>query len=146
MSLRRRLFVLSLQIHQAVYERTDGLIGHDLMGRKTLLLRTKGRRSGKPRTSALVYAKDGERLLVVPSKGGAPRAPAWFHNLKADPAPIVQLGRKRFAASAEVVGHDHPDFDRLWKIADDNNGGTYTSYQRATTREIPVVALTLADG
>ena len=74
MSLRRRAFVAVLAAHAAIYERSGGLIGHRLIGLPTLLLRTTGAKSGQPRVSALVYAKDGDRWLVVPSNGGARRA------------------------------------------------------------------------
>jgi len=137
------LFSLTLKIQQMLYERTGGLIGHRLLGVPTLLLRTTGARSGLTRTSALVYAREGDRYLVVPSKGGADQAPGWLHNLRHNPSAEVQIGRKRHRATAEIVGRDDADYARLWRIVNDNNAGRYDEYQARTGRPIPVVALTL---
>ena len=71
-SLKTRAFVTALKVHQLVYERSGGLVGHRLLGMPTLLLRTTGRRSGQTRTSALVYAEDAGRRLVCASNGGTP--------------------------------------------------------------------------
>jgi F420H(2)-dependent quinone reductase len=134
-------YAQALRLHQALYERTDGRIGHRLLGVPTLLLRTVGRRTGAPRTNALVYAPEDGAYLVVPSNGGAERPPGWFFNLERNPAVEIQIGRDRKAARAEVVTHDDPDFERLWRIADENNRGRYSAYQRECSRRIPVVAL-----
>jgi deazaflavin-dependent oxidoreductase (nitroreductase family) len=141
MSLSNDLFVLTLRVHQQVYERTGGLVGHRILGRPTLLLHTTGRKSGKSRTNALVYVRDGERYLVVPSNGGHHKPPAWLLNLQAQPAVEIQVGRDRRPGTATVIGADDPDFARVWKLADDHNGGRYTAYQGKTGRPIPVVAL-----
>jgi F420H(2)-dependent quinone reductase len=142
MSLAETLFGATLRIHAILYKRSDGLIGHRLLGVTTLLLRTTGRRSGKTRTNALVYATDGGRYLVVPSNGGADRPPGWLHNVQAQPSVEVQIGRKRQTATATVIGADDPDFPRVWKAVNDNNNARYDGYQRLTQRPIPVVALT----
>jgi deazaflavin-dependent oxidoreductase (nitroreductase family) len=142
MSLTDQLFHTTLKVHAFVYERSGGLVGHRLLGVPTLLLRTTGRRSGQTRTNALVYARDGDRYLVVPSNGGADRPPAWLHNLTADPSVEIQIGRTRRPASAAVIADDSPEFDRLWKSVNDNNGDRYVAYQRQTERRIPVVAIT----
>ena len=139
------LFSLTLRVHQVLYERSGGLVGHRLLGVPTLLLRTTGARSGLTRTNALVYARDGERYLVVASKGGADQAPGWLHNLRKEPTAEVQIGRERRRASAAIVGGDDPDYARVWRIVNDNNGGRYDEYQTRTSRTIPVVALTLQD-
>lgn len=136
------IYRTALRIHAAIYERTDGRFGHRLLGVPTLMLRTTGRRTGATRTNSLVYARDGERYLVVPSNGGAPKAPAWLHNLRANPVTEVQVGRERRAATATVVTRAEPDFERLWRAVNDNNANRYEAYQKRTTREIPVVALT----
>ena len=141
MSLSSTLFSTTLRVHAAVYERTDGLIGHRLLGVPTLMLRTTGRRSGQTRTNSLVYARDGERWLIVPSKGGADTPPAWLLNLRADPTAEVQIARTRTPVTATEIGHDDPDFPRLWKLVNDKNGQRFAAYQKKTTREIPVVAL-----
>jgi F420H(2)-dependent quinone reductase len=132
----------ALRVHEQLYERTDGLIGHRLLGVPTLLLRTTGSRTGLTRTNALVYARDGDRYLVVPSNGGADRAPSWLHNLRASPDLEIQVGRERQPARAEVIDHDSPEFARLWTLVNDNNRRRYDGYQSKTSRQIPVVALT----
>lgn len=146
MPLGRRVFVTVLRVHAAIYERTDGRLGHRLLGLPTLLLRSTGAKSGQIRTSALVYAQDGDRWLVVPSNGGARRASAWLHNVRATPRVEVQVGRTRYPAEATIVNRGEPDFDRLWKLADDNNRGQYGRYQEQTERPIPVVVLTPLSG
>jgi deazaflavin-dependent oxidoreductase (nitroreductase family) len=137
-----QLYVGVLRLHATLYQRTDGRVGHRLLGVPTLLVRSTGRRSGVTRTNALVYARDGERYLVVPSNGGAPKAPGWLHNVRAEPRVEVQVGRDRKPATTAVVDHNDPDFERLWKAVNDNNSGRYDAYQEKTTRPIPVVALT----
>jgi deazaflavin-dependent oxidoreductase (nitroreductase family) len=138
------LFTQTLRVHQAIYEATGGLIGHRILGKPTLLLHTTGRKSGASRTNALVYARDGDRYLVVASKGGADSPPAWLLNLQANPQIDVQIARNRRPAVATVIAHDDPDFERVFKLADDANDGRYAAYQGKTDREIPVVALKLA--
>ena len=144
MSIQEQAFHTVLRIHERVYIASDGRIGHKILGVPTLLLRTTGRRSGQTRTGALVYAKDGDRYLVVPSAGGADAAPAWLHNLRAQPNVEMQLGRRRQPATATEITHDDPDFQRVWRIVDDANGHRYDAYQAKTKRPIPVVALTPA--
>jgi deazaflavin-dependent oxidoreductase (nitroreductase family) len=136
------LFSTILRIHGNIYEATGGLIGHRLLGKPTLMLRTTGRKSGQERTNSLVYARDGDRYLVVASNGGADRPPAWLLNVQAKPEVDVQIARDRRPAVATVIGHDDPDFERVFKLADEKNDGRYTAYQQKTQREIPVVALT----
>ena len=133
-----------LRVHEKIYEASDGRVGHKMIGVPTLLLRTTGRRSGQTRTNGLVYARDGDDYLVVASNGGADKAPAWLHNLRADPSVEVQVGRDRQPATARVVGPPDPDYDRLWKIVNENNKDRYTAYQEKTSRPIRVVALTPA--
>ena len=135
-----------LRVHERIYKATDGRIGHRLIGVPTLLLRTKGRRTGATRTNGLVYAPDGDAYLVVASKGGADQHPAWLHNLKADPEVEIQIGRERREARARVVEPSDPDYDRLWRNVNDNNGDRYTAYQKRTERPIPVVVITPASG
>jgi F420H(2)-dependent quinone reductase len=135
----------ALQAHQWLYERTDGRVGQKLGKLPTLLLRSKGARTGQTRVSALVYGLDGEgRYVVVASNGGADRAPGWLHNLRADPHVEVQVGRRRSAATAEILT-EGPDYDRCWQIVNDVNrykgGGRYDHYQTLTQRRIPLVVL-----
>ena len=136
-----RLGLGLLHVHQAVYELTDGRLGHRLLGVPCLLLRTTGRRTGKTRTTALLYAMDAGDYLVVASLGGAPRAPHWLHNVRARPEVGVQVGRERFPATATVVERGEEGYERLWRIVNDNNAGRYERYQQKTTRPIPIVRL-----
>jgi deazaflavin-dependent oxidoreductase (nitroreductase family) len=133
-----------LRVHEKVYKATDGRVGHGMIGVPTLLLRTTGRRSGETRTNGLVYARDGDDYLVVASNGGADRAPAWLHNLRADPDVEVQVGRDRQKAAARVVAPGDPGYERLWKIVNENNKDRYSAYQEKTDRPIPVIAITPA--
>jgi deazaflavin-dependent oxidoreductase (nitroreductase family) len=133
-----------LRLHEQLYKRTDGRIGHRMIGVPTLLLRTTGRRSGATRTNGLVYARDGEDYLVVASNGGADRAPAWLHNLRANSDVEMQIGRERRRGTASVIEPSDPDYERLWKIVNDNNRDRYSAYQKQTTRPIPVIVLTRA--
>ena len=133
-----------LRVHERIYKATDGRLGHKMIGVPTLLLRTTGRRTGATRTNGLVYARDGDDYLVVASKGGADQAPAWLHNLRANPDVEIQIGRDRQKATARVVEPTDPDFARVWKIVNENNKDRYAAYQKLTDRPIPVVVLTPA--
>src|SRR5262249_52131103 len=125
--------------HQWLYEVSDGRIGANLGGRPMLLLRTVGRRSGQPRTAALLYVRDGHSYVVVASKGGAPQNPGWFHNLLAHPDVEVQVGRERIPVRARVASAE--ERPRLWARADEVNQGQYDIYQSRTSRPIPVIVL-----
>ncbi|HEY7255841.1 MAG TPA: nitroreductase family deazaflavin-dependent oxidoreductase [Solirubrobacterales bacterium] len=133
-----------LGVHEKVYKATDGRIGHRVLGVPCLLLRTKGRRSGATRTNGLVYAGDGDDYVVVASKGGDPKNPAWFLNLEANPEVEVQIGRERRKGTARVVARSDPDYERLWKLVNENNRDRYTEYQEKTDRPIPIVVITPA--
>ena len=131
-----------LRIHEELYKRTDGRVGHRMIGVPTLLLRTTGRRSGAIRTNGLVYARDGNDYLVVASNGGADHAPAWLHNLRAKPEVEIQIGRERRPATARIIEPSDPGFERLWKVVNAHNHDRYNAYQEKTTRPIPIVAIT----
>ncbi|MEU2030703.1 nitroreductase/quinone reductase family protein [Nocardia amamiensis] len=139
-------FIKVLKAHQWVYENSGGLVGHRLLlGNPTLLLRTVGRKSGKDRTSALTYARDGEDYLVTASNGGSPRPPGWLANLKARPECEIQVGRRKLAVRAQATLPDDPDYARRWAIVDKVNQGRYSAYQKLTKRPIAVVVLTPAE-
>jgi deazaflavin-dependent oxidoreductase (nitroreductase family) len=126
------------QEHVRRYRETDGAEGHDWQGASCLILTTKGRRSGEPRDAPLIYGTDGEDLLVVASKGGAPEPPAWYLNLQAEPDVEAQVLADRFRARARTATPE--ERPRLWaKMAE--IWPQYESYQRKTEREIPVVVL-----
>lgn len=131
-----------LRLHQALYVRSDGRLGHGMIGVPTLLLRTVGRRSGATRTNALVYARDGEDYLLVASNGGSDTPPAWLHNLRAQPEVEIQIGRRRRHGAARVIEPSAPGYERLWQIVNQNNRDRYTAYQEQTSRPIPVIAIT----
>jgi F420H(2)-dependent quinone reductase len=132
-----------LRVHDEIYKRTDGRIGHRIpFGPVNLLLHTVGAKTGKARTNTLTYARDGDAYLVVASKGGDPKAPGWYHNLKANPNVEINVGPKRFAVVAKPVLPDDPDYGRLWQIVNKNNANRYEGYQARTSRAIPVIALT----
>src|SRR2546421_8473949 len=130
-----------LRLHEALYKRTDGRVGHRMIGVPTLLLRTTGRRSGATRTNGLVYARDGDSHLVVASNGGADRAPAWLYNLRAKPEVGIQVRRERLTGTARVIEPSDPDYERLWRIVNENNRDRYTAYQEKTARPIPVIEI-----
>jgi deazaflavin-dependent oxidoreductase (nitroreductase family) len=133
-----------LNLHQRLYERTDGRIGHRMIGVPSLLLRTTGRKTGQPRTSALVYARDGQDYVLVASNGGSDRPPGWLFNVEARPDVEIQVGRARSPATARVVQAADPEYPRLWKLVNERNHGRYDRYQTQTTRPIPLVAVTPA--
>jgi deazaflavin-dependent oxidoreductase (nitroreductase family) len=103
-----------------------------------LLLDHVGARSGTVRTTPLVYFEDGRDVVIVASKGGHPRHPSWYHNLRAHPDTTVQIGRDRRAVHARVA--TTRERARLWPKAVETYGG-YRGYQERTEREIPLVIL-----
>ena len=131
-----------LRVHDIVYRRTNGWIGHRALWIPSLLLHTVGAKTGKARTTSLTYARDGEDYLIVASKGGDPRAPGWYHNLRKNPNVEINVGPRRFGVTARPVLPGDPDYSRLWQIVNKNNGNRYAAYQKKTSRPIPVVALT----
>lgn len=140
--LSTRAFVTGLKLHQAIYERTQGLLGHRLLLMPTLLLRTTGRRSGLTRTNALVYATDGGRYLVCASNGGHDLPPAWLLNLEDNGHVEIQIGIRKRKAVATAVRPDNPDYERLFALANAANRGQFARYQVKTSRPLPVVVLT----
>ena len=122
----------------AEYRANGGKVNGRFAGAPLLLLTTTGARSGQPRTAPLAYTTDGDRLVVIASKGGAPTNPDWFHNLLANPEVTVELGAERFPARAVVP--DGEERDRLFDQMAGQMPG-FADYQRRTTRRIPVVVL-----
>ncbi|UGQ12490.1 nitroreductase family deazaflavin-dependent oxidoreductase [Yinghuangia sp. ASG 101] len=125
--------------HVRRYRETDGEVGYLWNGVPTLLLTTKGRRSGEPRTSALIFARDGDDFLVVASQGGAPVHPNWYHNLTAEPAVEIQVRERRTKAVARTASDE--ERPRLWRILTDV-WPNYDTYVARTERHIPVVVVT----
>jgi deazaflavin-dependent oxidoreductase (nitroreductase family) len=125
--------------HATVYRLTHGLIGHRIPGGPPMLLLDHvGARSGQKRTSPLVYVKDGDDVVLVASKGGNPKNPAWFHNLKANPETSVQIGSEKRPVRARVA--TDAERERLWPKAVKTYGG-YAGYQKRTDRKIPLIVL-----
>lgn len=108
------------------------------LGRNLLLLTTTGARSGERRLAPLVYTRDGDRIVVVASKGGAPTNPAWYVNLLANPVVTVELGGETFEARASVTGGE--ERDRLY-AAHAAEHPAFVEYPKKTTRVIPVIHL-----
>lgn len=126
-------------VHTIVYRATNGVLGHHIPGlAPMLLLDHVGAKSGIKRTSPLLYIPDGENLVIVASKGGYPKHPAWFHNLQANPDTVVQVGSERRSVHARVAGPQ--ERERLWPRVVDAYSG-YAEYQERTGREIPLVIL-----
>jgi F420H(2)-dependent quinone reductase len=125
--------------HTAIYRASHGLIGHRFPGAPpALLLDHVGAKSGTSRTSPLVYTVDGQNLILVASKGGYPKNPAWFHNLAANPDTTVQVGSSHRDVHARVA--NAKERERLWPLVLRTYHG-YADYQRRTQREIPLVIL-----
>lgn len=124
--------------HIKNYIESDGSDGHHWRGVTTLLLTTRGRKSGKRRRTALIYGKDGDRHIVVASKGGHEKHPAWYLNLSNEPEVEVQVGTDRFRALATTASPEEKQ--RLWEIMA-SIWPAYNEYQEKTDREIPVVVL-----
>jgi F420H(2)-dependent quinone reductase len=126
-------------LHTIVYRATNGLVGHRVPGGPSMLLLDHvGAKSGVKRTSPLLYLDDGPNLVIIASKGGHPRQPAWFHNLRANPETTVQVGSERRPVRARVATPE--ERRRLWPRAV-KAYGNYAQYQRRTGRQIPVVIL-----
>lgn len=122
----------------AEYRANGGAVSGMFAGAPLLLLTTTGAKSGREHVSPLAYTTDGDRLVVIASKGGAPTHPDWFHNLMANPEVTVELGAETFAARASVAEGEERQrlFDQ--QAAQMPN---FAEYQRTTERQIPVVVL-----
>jgi deazaflavin-dependent oxidoreductase (nitroreductase family) len=127
------------RLHTLLYRASGGRVGHRFRdGPPMLLLDHVGARSAVKRTTPLVYLRDGENIVLIASKGGHPRHPAWFHNLRARPETTVQIGSQHVAVRARVADAD--ERARLWPKAVAIYAG-YETYQQRTDREIPLVIL-----
>ena len=126
------------KLHAAVYRATGGRSGGRMMNSPVLLLLTTGRKTGKERTTPLLYLEDSGNYAIVASNGGAPKSPAWLLNLETNPEAAVEVGSKKLRVRAEEA--EGEEKRRLWRrlVA---MYPSYESYQRRTDREIPFVVL-----
>ena len=167
-----RLFYLGTDVHTLLYRLSRGLVGHRMPGMPAMLLLDHvGAKSGKARTTPLVYIEDGDAFVIVASKGGHPKHPAWFHNLRANPETTIQVGPRKIPvtarvatwvfALAELALHANPEttiqvgsrrIPVTARVATDAERerlwpevvraySGYEGYQRRTDRKIPLVML-----
>jgi deazaflavin-dependent oxidoreductase (nitroreductase family) len=125
--------------HVRVYRETAGERGYRWRGTTILLLTTVGRKSGEQRTTPLIHRTDGERWVIVASKGGAPENPGWYENLQADPDATIQVKGDVIDVRASTA--EGEERERLWKLMAEV-WPAYDEYQQRTGRQIPVVVLT----
>jgi proline iminopeptidase len=125
--------------HVRRYRETGGEVGHKWKkGSKILLLTTKGRKTGEPRTTPLIYENADDKYVIVASKGGAPEHPGWYRNLSKNPEVELQVKDEVFPARARTA--EGEEREQLWKLAA-QQWPDYDAYQTRTDREIPVVVL-----
>jgi deazaflavin-dependent oxidoreductase (nitroreductase family) len=127
--------------HIKAYRETNGETGYIWNGAPSLLLTTTGRKSGEPRTSALIFGRNGDDYLVVASMGGAPEHPSWYQNLLDSPTAEIQVKGDHIPVVARTASDDEKP--RLWKIMTDV-WPNYDVYQTRTDRVIPLVVLSPA--
>jgi deazaflavin-dependent oxidoreductase (nitroreductase family) len=130
----------TLTFHRWLYRKTDGRLGHGLIGAPTLLLSTTGRRSGRRRTTPVVYVRSHGRAVIGATNGGRGN-PGWYHNLTAAPRVEMQIGRQRVAATASTMNPSHPDYAALWQELDRVTHGRFAAYESRSGEAIPLVVL-----
>ena len=140
-SMRRKIIFFVLFLHNYIYIYSNGRFGKTISDRPCLILESIGGKTGKLRKNVLVYLKEENFICIVASKGGNPKNPGWYHNLKNNPEAKIQIGRERF----NVVAREIFDLERTewWKKMDFMNNGVYEQYQNRTSRKIPVMLLEL---
>ncbi|MDQ7805130.1 nitroreductase family deazaflavin-dependent oxidoreductase [Amycolatopsis sp. A133] len=123
----------------AEFRANEGKVGGMFADKNVLLLTTIGAKSGEERLSPLVYTRDGDRYVIAASMGGAPKNPAWYHNLVANPKVTVEVGTEKFEATATVIA-DRAERDRLYAGMVAHAEG-FADYEKKTDRVIPIVVL-----
>jgi len=122
----------------AEFRSSGGKLGGAFEGAPVLLLTTTGAKSGRPRTSPMMYLPEGERIIVFASNEGKDNHPSWYHNLRANPTATVEIGTETFTVTAtEITGAEH---DRLYAIQAERYPG-FAKYRERTERVIPVIEL-----
>jgi deazaflavin-dependent oxidoreductase (nitroreductase family) len=121
------------------FRANSGQVGGPFAGKTLLLLHTVGAKSGEERINPVAYVADGDRLVIIASKGGAPTNPDWYYNLLAHPLVTVEVGAEQFQVKAAIASE--PERTRLFNQMVEMMPG-FADYQRKTTRVIPVIILT----
>jgi F420H(2)-dependent quinone reductase len=140
-SLQFKLVKAFVDLNVRVYRLTDGRLGGKVKGAPVLLLDHVGRKTGRTRTSPVLYLRDGADLVIVGSRGGSDAMPAWYLNLMSSPRTTVRVGSERRAVVAAQATPEEKQrlWPRLVEMYDE-----YAVYQQRTKREIPVVILSPA--
>jgi deazaflavin-dependent oxidoreductase (nitroreductase family) len=120
------------------FRENAGKVGGPFQGAPMVLLTSKGAKSGQPHTTPLVYLQDGDRILVFGSMGGAPKHPAWYHNLRANPEATAEVGTEKYNVRADILSGE--ERDRLF-AKQKSVMPVFAEYEQRTTRTIPVIAL-----
>jgi len=123
------------------FRANGGKVGGPFEGRTLLLLHTKGAKSKQERINPVAYIRDGERYVVIASKGGAPTNPDWYYNVVANPELTVEVGTEKHQVHAKVA--EEPERTRLYNKMVEMMPG-FGDYRQKTTRKIPVIVLTPA--
>jgi len=124
------------------FRANQGKVGGRFANTPVLLLTMTGAKSGRSLTKPLTYTRDGDRIIVIASLGGAPKNPSWYHNLVANPVATVELGSERFQVRATVTAGE--ERQRLFNRQAEQMPN-FAEYQKKTTRQIPVIVLTRID-
>lgn len=120
------------------FRANEGNVGGYFAGKPMLILHTKGSTTGLPRTNPLVYLPDGDRFVIIASKGGAPKDPQWYRNLVADPNVEIEVGTRTIPVTAKVI--TGPERDALY-ARQAQIMPAFAEYERKAGRTIPVIAL-----
>jgi deazaflavin-dependent oxidoreductase (nitroreductase family) len=126
------------EAHVRAYRETNGETGYIWNGAPILLLTTKGRSSGEPRTIPIIFTKYRDAYVIMGSRGGSPAHPKWYLNILADPHVELQVKADKFAAMARTA--ESPERELIWKEAL-KTWPRYDEYQSRTARQIPVVVI-----
>jgi len=121
------------------FRANEGRVGGHFAGKTLLLVHTKGAKSGQERINPVAYVRDGDRYVIIASKGGAPTNPSWYYNIVANPLVTVEAGQEKFQARATIA--EEPERTRLYNKMVEMMPA-FDDYRRKTTRQIPVIVLT----
>jgi deazaflavin-dependent oxidoreductase (nitroreductase family) len=124
------------------FRANQGKVGGQMEGMPILLLTMTGAKSGRTLIRPLCYSRDGDRIVIIASYGGAPHNPPWYHNLIANPVVTVEVGTEKFKArAAEATGEERQRlFDGQARLMP-----FFNDYQKKTKRQLPVLTLTRID-